>query len=191
MDSHTRMSDKSEKDVEILSLIIGQDKLTEDLVLQLLNLWQNIFQTGYGHFHSILTGEECRFNRDVIYLAVDEGMVVSTCHLTQPLANSELGGLGEVCTVPGFRGSGLASKLCQMALDDFRSAGGRALFLATGNPAASMIYHRLGWTKLAATNVMVNLTNNESPEEFFSGYYVENSQIIIKSLKEPPPNEFL
>lgn len=167
------------REYETSNLTIGAVQLDEDVIIQLLDLWQNIFRTDYEPFRSILAGEERRDNRDVLYLAMKGGRIVGTCHLTMALANPELGGLGEVGTVPEFRGIGIASTLCARALDDFRIAGGKALFLGTGNPAAALIYRRLGWHKLAGANVMVFLTKGESPEEFLYGNFSERSAIKV------------
>jgi L-amino acid N-acyltransferase YncA len=120
----------------------------------------------------------------MLYLARKGERIIGTCHLTVSLANPELGGLGEVGTVPEFRGIGIAGTLCAMALDDFRTAGGKALFLGTNNPEAANIYRRLGWHYIAGTNVMVFLTSGESPETFISGYFGES--IAIKVSKGTP-----
>jgi GNAT superfamily N-acetyltransferase len=170
------MSDKSDR-FEITRLETGDTYLNEDLINRLLELWQDVFQTDYSNFRSILKGHESGINRDILIFSEKGGKIAGTCHLTQSLDNPELGGLGEVCTIPEYRGMGIAGNLCKIALDEFRSAGGKALFLGTANPAAALIYSRLGWHKLPAANVMANILGDESPEEFLTGYFVENNHI--------------
>ena len=125
-------------------ITVCQPPLPAALVDELLVFWQDIFQTDYRLFRSILNGDEREHNRDVFYLVRDGDRTVGSCHLTFPVADPALGGLGEVATAPAARGRGIASELCAMARDDFRRAGGSALFLGTANPAAARIYHRLG-----------------------------------------------
>ena len=53
----------------------------------------------------------------------------------------------------------------------FAKLGGEALFLGTVNPDAARIYFRLGWRKLAGANVMLNVTGDESPEEYLVNFF--------------------
>jgi GNAT superfamily N-acetyltransferase len=165
---------------ELFNLSIEAVPLNERTIVQLIDLWSLMFDADYQYFSSILAGVECEYNRDIIYFALIDGQIVGTCHLTISLANSLLGGLGEVCTLPQFRGKSIASTLCSRALKDFCYEGGRALFLGTSNPVAALIYKRLGWKKVPGTNVMLYVTNDESPEEFLSGYLTEATPVRIK-----------
>jgi len=152
-------------------ITVCQPPLPAALVDELLVFWQDIFQTDYRLFRSILNGDECEHNRDVFYLVRDGDRTVGSCHLTFPVADPALGGLGEVATAPAARGRGIASELCAMARDDFRRAGGSALFLGTANPAAARIYHRLGWRKLAGAHAMAHIADGRSPEAFFIDHF--------------------
>jgi GNAT superfamily N-acetyltransferase len=164
----------------ISSLVIGESGLNDNLISQLLEIWQNIFQADYGSFRSVLSGNEYTHNRDILYMAINKGKIISTCHLTMSLSNPDLGGLGEVLTLPSFRGMGLANDLCKLALEDFKSAGGKALFLGTSNPVAAQIYSKLGWQMIPGSDVMVHLTDWHSPGEFFASYFKESSKIGTK-----------
>jgi len=90
-----------------------------------------------------------------------------------------LGGLGEVAVHEAYRGRGFAAALCRQALGTFIERGGRALFLATSNPAAFRIYHRLGWRQFAHTHVMLKLTGGGSPEEFLVEYFAARKPVTV------------
>lgn len=163
-------------------------KLTAPLDIQtageLSGFWGNIFgsETDPDLPESVFTGSESSHNSNVVYLEKENEVLTSTCGVTRPLKISDIGGFGEVATNPSFRRKGLATKLSSLAVDDFRNDGGEALFLGTGNPEAARIYHRLGWRKMSGANVMVNITNRISPEEYlvdrfgiFEDYIVQKS----------------
>ena len=153
------------------NITVFKPPLPSALVDQLVHLWEDIFQADYAAFRAILTGDEGSYNQDIFYLIQQDKKAIGTCHLTISIKNPELGGLGEVVTLPAFRGQGLAAALCTQARNDFRAAGGQALFLGTVNPAAGRTYHRLGWRKLAGANVMASITNADSPETFLANYF--------------------
>ena len=152
-------------------ILVFDPPLPEELVYELIGFWQGLFQADYEPFRSILNGKERGQNRDVFYLVKRGGKTVGTCHLTMSESSPELGGMGEVGTAAEFRGMGIASVLCARARDDFRNAGGQALFLGTGNPAAARVYRRLGWRKLAGANVMVFVADEHSSEAFLVDYF--------------------
>ena len=144
--------------------------LPEPLALQLTAFWEDIF--GELDFPlSVFLGSEVTDNRNVVYVDRRGERLAGTCVVTFSRSVPVLGGFGEVATDPELRRSGIATELCGQAVDDFRASGGRALYLGTGNPEAARIYHRLGWRRLANTNVMANITSGDSPEEFFADYF--------------------
>lgn len=138
---------------------------------ELIGLWQQVFSTSYDEFRSVLAGEELPYNQNIIFLAREHGRLAGTAQLTIARATPELGGLGEAGVATEFRGRGIGSTLCEMALREFERRGGRALFLATSNPAAFRVYHRLGWRNLGLNNVMAHVSGLESPEAFLVEYY--------------------
>ena len=119
----------------------------------------------------VFLGQEKEHNRNTVYLHRRGEQLAGTCGLTVSKRVPILGGLGEVATNPEFRGSGIATELCGQAVDQFRQGGGQVLFLGTGNPDAARVYHRLGWRKLAGTNVMANISSGDSPEAFLVDYF--------------------
>ena len=145
--------------------------LPEDLAEELLRFWEATFDTSYDWIRAVLAGSEQGQNRDIVFLVRQGEALAGTNHLTISASKPELGGLGEVGTVPAYRRQGIATALCERARETFRAQGGRALFLGTGNPAAARVYHRLGWRKLASAGVMACITSGDSPEAFLVDYY--------------------
>ena len=78
-----------------------------------------------------------------------------------------------------YRGRGIASRLCEQAVEEFVAQGGEAVFLGTGNPDAARIYHRLGWRRIAGTNVWARVTTGDSPEEYLADYFRAPGQVSI------------
>ena len=107
--------------------------------------------------------------------------MAGACLVATSDATPSLGGFGEVATSSDARRLGIATALSRQALDEFREKGGQALFLGTGNPDAARIYFRLGWRKLAGANMMVNILNGDSPEEFLVDYFRGLGSATVKT----------
>ena len=67
----------------------------------------------------------------------------------------------------------------RQAVEEFVAQGGEAVFLGTGNPDAARIYHRLGWRRIAGTNVWARVTTGDSPEEYLADYFRAPGQVNI------------
>ena len=118
-------------------------------------------------------------NRLNVYLERHAATLAGTCTLTVSRKVPILGGFGEVATRPELRGSGIATRLCGRAVEEFRAGGGDALFLGTTSPAARRIYHRRGWRKLAGADVMTNISSGDSPEAFLVDYFRAPGQATV------------
>ena len=153
--------------------------LPKELIAELTKFWEETFQTSYEGFHSLLSGAERDNNHNTVYLLQEQEQLVSTCHLTTSNVLPQLGGLGEVATHPQFRRQGIAARLCEYARNDFQGQNGQAVFLGTVNPDAARVYYRLGWRKLAGTNVMALMTQGCSPEAFLVDYFREEAPTNI------------
>ena len=160
--------------VEALEAPIKRERIEEFQAF-----WRRCFKQSDEDFRDVYTGKEAKHNRDIVYVARKDGQPAGTAHLTICKSDPSLGGLGGVLTDPEFRGMGIATRLCCMVRDDFRAWGGRALFLGTDNPVAFRVYRRCGWRKLAGANVMVLMTNGESPEGFLEGYFGKRRRVTI------------
>jgi len=141
------------------------------LASQLASFWEDIFGASYERFQQVLTGAESEFNRNLLYLIQDGSEVVASTQLTLSLADSRLGGLGEVATASAWRRRGLGRQLSQLARDEFWELGGEAIFLGTVNPQAAPLYESLGWRKLTGANVMCLVRGDGSSEDFLANYF--------------------
>jgi len=77
------------------------------------------------------------------FVAIDEEIIGATW-VGRGRNHPEIGSLGYVYSHPHFRRQGIATALMERACADFDQAGGKALYLATGNPGARRIYQRTG-----------------------------------------------
>ena len=145
--------------------------LEPKLVDELFDFWLPIFEGQLDVTPDVLLGHELPHSRIIVHTRRLNGKLAGACLVATSEATPSLGGFGEVATSSDARRSGIATALSQQALDDFREQGGQALFLGTSNPDAARIYFRLGWRKLAGANLMVNISNCDSPEEFLVDYF--------------------
>ena len=145
--------------------------LADSLVAELIAFWEGVFETSYSNFRALLGGSESAHNSDTVYSCREAGRLVATCHLTVPVKVPESGGLGEVGTAVDFRRKGIAFELCKLARNDFLDAGGEAVFLGTGNPAAVGLYERLGWRRIPGSHVLVNTAGGRPAERFMADYF--------------------
>ncbi len=145
--------------------------LDADLVEELFAFWLPIFGLPNDLNPETLLGLESPQSLISVYTRRLEAKIAGTCLVVRSPIMPKLGGFSEVATSTQARRTGIASALSQQARDDFRESGGEALFLGTVNPDAARIYFRLGWRKLAGANVMLNVTGDESPEEFLVNFF--------------------
>ena len=147
--------------------------LEQPLVEELFAFWEPIFGGPIDITPDTLLGSEGAQSHITVYTRrlADSDTLAGACIVATSHTLPALGGLGEVATSPQARRSGIATQLSQQARDDFAERGGRAIFLGTVNPGAARIYYRLGWRKIAGANLMVNVLDGSSPEEFLVDYF--------------------
>ena len=146
--------------------------LPEDLTDEMIAFWDSIFGEGPPDLvREMFLGAEEEYSHGTLYLARQEGELAGTCFTLLSKTVPGLAGFAQVATAPHFRGRGISTRLCGWAVEDFRARGGKAFFLGTGSPEAARIYYRLGWRKLAGTNVMANIASGDSPEGFLVDYF--------------------
>ena len=141
------------------------------LVDELFEFWLPIFGLPNDLNPETLLGLEHPQSLISLYTRRLDEEMTGTCLVIRSPIMPELGGFSEVATSPRARRTGIASALSREARNDFRDAGGEALFLGTVNPDAARIYFRLGWRKLAGANVMLNVTGDETPEEYLVNFF--------------------
>ena len=141
------------------------------LVKELFKFWEPIFGGPIDVTSETLLGSEGTQSRITVYTRRLDKKLAGACLVASSRTLPALGGLGEVATSPEARRTGIATELTRQARDDFADRGGQALFLGTVNHAAARIYFRLGWRKLAGVNLMLNVLDGRSPEEFLVDYF--------------------
>ena len=154
--------------------------IDEGLNDRLQAFWRDIFGDAPDIEPAVLLGSESSHNTSDLYLVEQDGRAISTTLVTTCNALPEVGGFGEVATVPEARGRGLATDLCRRSVEDFAESDGRALFLGTVNPAAARIYHRLGWRKLASSIVWALITDDRSPEAYLVDYFSAPGPAVVE-----------
>lgn len=153
---------------------------------ELLGFWREIFGDLPDVDPAALAGHDAEHNRYYLYVTRNGERLAGTCMATHSKKAPSLGGFGEVATAPDLRGRGIGTRLCRQAVEDFKDAGGTALFLGTENPAAARIYHRLGWRKLASTIVHANIAGDDTPEAFLVNYFRQRG---VSTVEEGTPSD--
>lgn len=163
-----------------------ESPLEPSLVDELFAFWEPIFGGSIDVTRETLLGSEGTHSRITVYTRRLDEKLAGACLVASSRSLPALGGLGEVATSPEARRTGIASELTRQARDDFADRGGHALFLGTVNHAAARIYFRLGWRKLAGANLMVNVLDGRSPEEFLVDYFRGVGPV---EAREPSPTD--
>jgi len=152
--------------------------MSKELVEEFYALWRQCFPPDDEDFRDSYLGTELEHNRDLMYIGRVEGKPVGTVHLGIGKSDPSLGGVGGVATDPEFRRKGIATRLCELARDDFQAWGGEALFLGAG-PESARVYRRCGWRVLAGTNVMAWIADGRSPEAYLEAHFEEKRPFTI------------
>ena len=158
--------------------------LEPSLVDELFKFWEPIFGGPIDVTPEALLGSEGTHSRITVYTKRLDDKLAGACLVASSRTLPALGGLGEVATSPEARRTGIATELTRQARDEFADRGGQAIFLGTVNHAAARIYFRLGWRKLAGANLMLNVVDGRSPEEFLVDYFRGIGQVEVR---EPSP----
>lgn len=160
--------------------------LSEELIGELCSLWRQIYAQDYHSEVPVHAGQEKQYNHNTYYFIRHSGKVISVAHITISRGDPRLGGLGDVATIPEYRGRGLALKLCQLAADEFEMCGGEALFLGTANSVAARVYGKVGWQFLPNSDVMLRVTAAEGPQEYISNYFNSAAHLPVEISEGTP-----
>lgn len=147
--------------------------VSESTAEEVLSLWNEHFPPSMDAHDRLSRGLESEHNRTMIHMARAKDLLVATVELTYGLDFPTAGGLSKVVTRPEFRKTGLATQLCARAVSHYRAEGGTAIFLGTVNPVAARVYARVGWSRLAGTNVWLYTAGGELPEEYMVDFFRE------------------
>ena len=127
-----------------------------------VGLWTEIF----GREEALLEkpqidGSETEYNRDVMYLAYENGQIVGSIHATFPKKAPAFCGLSGMCTHPQVRGTGLGRILFEKIVSEADANGAEYTFLGTSNPLAAKLYHSCGFSFLPGTNIMARFKDGD------------------------------
>ena len=162
-----------------MEIIEYEPPIDPHLADELVELWESSLPGDYSQQRVIMAGEERAYNRDLYFVARQDGQLAGTCHLTVELANDRVGGMGQFAVASQFRQQGIGQALCARAKDTFKKLGGKAIFLGTIADNAARLYHRLGWRNIAGTNVMVLANDTLSPEELLVAHYPTGRAVTV------------
>ena len=128
-----------------------------------------------------LTGKEVAVNKDIVWEAWENDLLVGTIHVTIPRSCPTVCGLSAMVTHPSVRGKGLGRILFAKIIEEFESQGVTAAFLGTSNPIAAKLYHSLGFSFLSGSHVMVRYCRGDTVD-FCREHYTpvrEDCRILI------------
>ena len=167
-----------------MNTVTVHSPIEEGLAAELFAFWERIFHEDGSQPDpdvpvDVFLGSETTHNKNTIWMERNQGDLVGTCGMTVGKKAPDLGGFGEVGTDPRFRRKGIASRLSGHAVEEFQGTGGEAFFLGTGNPVAERVYQKLGWRRIAGSNVWANITSGDSPEAFLVDYYRDGQAVSI------------
>ena len=144
-----------------------------------LSLWRTAFgEEEVINTRDQLSGKECRWNDDILYLAVSDEQVAACCHLTRR-KGTPWGGLGGVVSSPAFRRCGAGKAVCHFALQDFDAEGGCAVWLGTSNPAAADLYRELGFSFVAGCNIMLRITGKTHSAQLYEELFPTGESFVL------------
>lgn len=109
-----------------------------------------------------LMGNEVAVNKDIVWEAWENDLLVGTIHVTIPRSCPTVCGLSAMATHPSVRGKGLGRLLFAKIIEEFESQGVTAAFLGTSNPIAAKLYHSLGFSFLPGSHVMVRYCQGDT-----------------------------
>ena len=106
-------------------------------------------------------GSEREENRDIYFLAQENGHLLGTIHSTIPRDFPAICGISGMCTAPDARGKGLGRLLFSKIVEEMDSLGVKAMFLGTENSVAAKLYHSCGFSFLPGSNVMARFSDGD------------------------------
>lgn len=128
-----------------------------------------------------------RFSDDRWYIAQVQGRPVSAMVLCRSRFCPQLASIHRAYTAEPYRRRGIASKLLELAIQDFEDSGGEALLVTTEgyDPIATM-YHRNHFTSLhhatpAGGEVLWRITNGHDPSQFVERLLAPGAAVVLRS----------
>ena len=152
--------------------------ISQAVSIECSNVWQQAFGVpfeagGGAQMEELQDGSVRDHLRQVLYLARVDGVLAGTTMVTQGRGpGAKFGGLGNVATLPAYRGRGIAAMLVALSRDDFARLGGHLLALGTVMPNAARIYRAAGYCRLGGCDAWYcNVLDYRSPEEYLVDHF--------------------
>ena len=135
---------------------------------------------------AILEGRYADVSHDVFFAGLLDGQIVGTSWYGAPIDTMDVATYGRILTHEQQRRKGIAAVLCALPVEDFRAAGGRAVYLGTGrtNPAR-LIYESLGfqhYNYIEDAGTIMRLIFSGDAEAFEAGYYAPELPTRVRPL---------
>ena len=127
-----------------------------------------------------LTGLETSENKDIVFLAMEDGVLLGAIHGTIPKKEPQIAGLSAMFTTPQARGTGLGRKLFGKMVETLEIMGVKAMFLGTSNPVAEKLYASFGFRYLFGSGVMARFSEGAVADFHKSRFVAPKGTIRIE-----------
>lgn len=142
--------------------------------------------TWHHNCAAILEGRYADVSHDVFFAGLLDGEIVGTSWYGAPKDTMDVATYGRILTHQQQRRKGIAAVLCALPVEEFREAGGAAMYLGTGrtNPAR-FIYEALGfehYNYVEGGGTIMRLVFSGAAEVFEAEYYAPGAATRIRPL---------
>lgn len=142
--------------------------------------------TWHRNCERVVTGEFEAVSRDVFFLGLMDGEIVATTWYGTPAETGDVGTFGRVITAREHRLKGIATGLCQAALDDFTRLDGWVMHLGTGLEGhAHGIYRSIGYRDynyLVGNGTVMRAVVRGDYDEFEAEYFAAGRAVSLQPL---------
>ncbi len=134
----------------------------------------------------VLNGDYADVSHDVFFVGLLDGEIVGTSWYGAPRDTMDVATYGRIITREDQRRKGIAAALCALPVEEFRAAGGQAMYLGTGrtNPAR-FIYEQLGFVHynyIENAGTIMRLIFSGDADAFEAEYYEPRRSTEVRSI---------
>ena len=133
--------------------------LTSLSLKELLDQLERIFGVEERLLEEVqLNGSEAEFNKDIVFMAYEDEVLLGAIHATIPHKTPYLAGLSAMFTTEAARGKGLGKLLFGKIVEEVSRQGVRLTLLGTSNPIAAKLYAQFGFAFHPGSHVMTRFS---------------------------------